>query len=154
RSRRSSSARNTGSAHAARNSASSCWHAGTSVSGTNSPPNSPKRPSGPGSPITGAVVVSLMVGSRSGGGRPAGRRGRVGRSQPLVEHPVEGAVVGVAPGRARWRLGGPGGLDERPDLAGVLAPRRRLDAGGHVDAPRAHDAHRVTDVLRRQAAGQ
>src|SRR5690606_19676514 len=106
RSRRSSSARNTGSAHAARNSASSCWHAGTSVSGTNSPPNSPKRPSGPGSPITGAVVVSLMVGSRSGGGRPAGRRGRVGRSQPLVEHPVEGAVVGVAPGRARWRLGG------------------------------------------------
>src|SRR5690606_41509271 len=49
---------------------------------------------------------SLMVGSRSGGGRPAGRRGRVGRSQPLVEHPVEGAVVGVAPGRARWRLGG------------------------------------------------
>src|SRR4029450_10024516 len=50
-------------------------------------------------------------------------------------------------------LGPLGCLDEGPELAGVLAARGRLDAGGDVDAPRAHPAHGVGHVLGGEAPG-
>ena len=40
------------------------------------------------------------------------------------------------------------------DEGGVLAARRRLDAGGHVDARRAGDAERLGDVSGRKPAGK
>ena len=59
RCRRSSSPRNSGSAHASANACSSSMHAGTNVSGTKRPPNSPKRPVGPGSVIVIGCHLSI-----------------------------------------------------------------------------------------------
>ena len=70
------SARNSSDVHAVRNSASSSSSAGTSVSGTKRPPNSPKRPrptgSGPGgSRRTGSPRAGAVIGSCYGHARHA-----------------------------------------------------------------------------------
>jgi hypothetical protein len=56
-----SSPTNAGSAHASRNAASNSWHAGTSVSGTKRPPNSPKRPCGVGSVMIDSGMIDSGV---------------------------------------------------------------------------------------------
>ena len=145
--------RNSSETHAVRNSASSSSSAGTSVSGTKRPPNSPNRPrptgSGPG-------------GSRRTGS-PAGRghRGHPGQSVRRVDvravgHPVVRRRLGVgrpavAPPSCVARR--PRRLDEASQLAGVLATGagRGLDAGRHVDAPRPHAPDRLRRRCRRSA---
>src|SRR6185312_4727119 len=144
------SLRNSSEIHAVRNSSSSSMSAGTSVSGTKRPPNSPNRPSptgsGPGgskrtgSPRAGAVIGS-WYGSRAVG-HPVVRR-RLGIGHPSV------APAQLRAGRARF-------LDEASQLAGVLATGAGcgLHAGGHVDTPRSHAADRLGHVLAVQPAGE
>ena len=59
----------------------------------------------------------------------------------------------VSSGR-QARRGGADGLDEGRDPRGVLDARRRLDAAGDVDHPRADQGHAIGHVLGRQAAGE
>ena len=151
-------ARKPGSAHASRNAASSSWHAGTSVSGTNSPPKSPKRPGGPGSPITGRWWCRSWRGHQGrgdgateGGVHPSnGRRSRQ-RSSSIQSKgrtsrsPCAGCGGGSAAGRPRRRPGSCG----RP--CGRGRPRRR--------SPRRRPTGRTTRMASAtlsggQAAGQ
>ena len=163
-----------------RNSASSCSSAGTSVSGAKRPPNSPKRPrptgSGPGgSRCTGTPRAGTDI---QGSSDEEGRLDHTGqrlRNRPeisdsdrgyCVELPVPRAGhagdvdVEVAPlfGRrsaySSTRFGARRAreLDEAPQLARILLPGSRLDAGRDVDAPRPHEPDRVADVLGREAA--
>src|SRR6202011_329171 len=111
------SSRNPGSAQASRKSRSSASSAGTRVSGTNRPPNSPKRPrpvgSGPGggndTAGRGGALIAAMLG-----GPPAGAAG-VLASDALVPLPVveAGRVAAGRPAVARDVGGGaPGRLHE------------------------------------------
>ena len=99
-------------------------------SGTKRPPKSPKRPSSSGR----AMRLSPLI-------RPSSRRAprRRGRRPP------------ARPGR-HFRVGPPGVADEVPQQQRVLAARRRLHPGGHVDPGRAQAGHRRPDVVRSQPA--
>ena len=102
-------------------------HAGTSASGRNRPPNSPKRPSG-----VGSAMKSLGVTGRA---LPANRRDRRGCSRTAAWRR-----------RGRW--------PRHAQLAGVLAARLGLDTGGDIDTPGMDGGDGVADVLGREAAGQ
>ena len=69
----------------------------------------------------------------------------------FVVGPVVGHLVGA---EVRLRRGGTGPFDERLHLQRILAARRLLDTGRHVDAPRLHRAHRVGDVVGVETAGE
>src|SRR5436305_298915 len=84
-------------------------------------------------------------------------------SPMYTTHSRPNSAQAVAVGTPCWparvsavarRLRPPRRGDEGPQLAGILAPRRRLDPGGHVDAPGVHLVDRLADVLGRQPAGQ
>ena len=125
-----------GSAHASRNARSSSWSAGTRVSGTKLPPNSPnaavlsRGPHRGGHGLQGTAVAA----------GPPKRVAVPERSDPRLG-PVERAAAGasapdsVAAARGR---GHARGVDERLHLQRVLAAGLAvdLDTGGHVDAPR------------------
>src|SRR5437899_12529283 len=95
------SSRKAGSLHAVRNAASSSAQAGISDSGMKRPPNSPKRPSGPGSPMSDAALLT---------GAPARSSEFV---LPIERRVLERSFVGL-------RSGCFGGGDEGAQLAGVL----------------------------------
>ena len=128
---RRSSARKAASAHASRKASSSAWQAGTSVSGTNWPPKRPKRPRSEGAPMTsnrrridasGAPGTAAIGASLS----PAGRRRPVGSGAAISRALVRtSCVVGPVEGAGRVgdvarRLGALRGIDEVPQLDGVL----------------------------------
>ena len=156
--------------------------AGTSVSGTNRPPNSPKRPrptgSGPGgSRCTGVAtdgsghrVIAWRRSGGEGGARVAGAEptrvdgGRERSASVAVGHPVVGRGLGVGVGHpvAFLELVAAASRAARRSarsLRGVLVARARrgLDPGRHVDAPRPHPPDRrrprCRRAARRRAAG-